>query len=158
MVASAFDLELSWVCVKESTFVANLASIYPKTTFLLWKPDLVLPPANFIFCSHLVPPRTNKVWKCEKLEVLFAAVEKLRFTQVWDWKSVPIPIKHSEVGGCSDMARINRAYVRRQAWLVDVKVVQKVPRMVSSFCKSHHIGIPVAKEMSRRNLNPLVHS
>jgi hypothetical protein len=98
------------------------------------------------------------VWKCENLEVLFAAVEKLRFTQVWDCKSVPIPIKHSEVGGCSDMTRIIRAYVRRQACLVDVKVVRKVPRMVSSFCKDNHIGIPVAKEMSRRNLTPLVHS
>jgi hypothetical protein len=138
--------------------VENLASLYPKTTFLRWEPDIVLPPVNFIFCSHWVPPLTNKVWKCEKLEVPFAAVEKLMFTQVWDWKSVPIPIKHSEVGGCSEMTRIIRAYVRRQAWLVDVKVVRKVPWMVSSFCKDHHIGIPVAKEMSRRNLTPLVHS
>jgi hypothetical protein len=157
-VESAFDVELSWLCVKQSTFVANLASLYPKTTFLMWEPDLGLPPVNFIFCSQWVPPLTNKVWKCERLEVIFAAVEKIRFTQVGDWKSVPIPIKHSEVGGCLDMTRIIRAYVRRPAWLVDVKVVQKVPRMVSSFCKDHHIGIPVTKERSRRNLTPLVHS
>jgi hypothetical protein len=157
-VESAFDVELSWLCVKESTFLDNLASLYPKTTFLMWEPDLGLPPVNFIFCSQCVPPLTNKVWKCERLEVLFAAVEKLRFAQVGDWKSVPIPIKHSELGGCSDMTRIIGAYVRRQAWLVDVKVVRKVPRMVSSFCKDHHIGIPVAKENSRRNLTPLVHS
>jgi hypothetical protein len=98
------------------------------------------------------------VWKCERLEVLFAAVEKLRFTQVGDWKTVPILIKHSEVGGCSDSTRIIRAYVRRPAWLVDVKVGRKAPRMVSSFCKYHHIGSAVAKERSRRNLTPQVHS
>jgi hypothetical protein len=157
-VESAFDVELSWLCVKESTFLDNLASLYPKTTFLMWEPDLGLPPVNFIFCSQWVPPLTNKVWKCERLEVLFAAVEKLRFTQVGDWKSVPISIKHSEVGGCSDTTRIIRAYVRRPAWLVDVKVVRKVPRMVSSFCKDLHIGIAVVKERSRQNLTPLVHS
>jgi hypothetical protein len=113
---------------------------------------------NFIFCSQWVPPLTNKVWKCERLEVLFAAVEKPRFTQVGDWESVPISIKHSEVGGCSDTTRIIRAYVRRPAWLFDVKLVWKVPRMVSSFCKDLHIGIAVVKERSRQNLTPLVHS
>jgi hypothetical protein len=55
-VESAFDVELSWVCVKESNFVANLASLYPKTTFLIWEPDLGLPPVNLIFCSQWVPP------------------------------------------------------------------------------------------------------
>jgi hypothetical protein len=82
-------------------------------------------------------------------EVLFAAVAKLIFTQVGDWKSVPISIKHSEVGGCSDSTRIISAYVRRSAWLVDMKVVRKAPGMVSSFCKDHHIGSAVAKERSR---------
>jgi hypothetical protein len=157
-VESAFDVELTWVCVKEATFVASLSSLYPKTNFLIWEPDLGLPPVNFIFCSQWLPPLTNKVWKCERLEVIFAAVEKLRFTQVGDWKSVPISIKHSEVGGCSDSTRIIRAYVRRPAWLDDMKVVRKAPRMVSSFCKDHHIGRAVAKESSRRILTPLVHS
>jgi hypothetical protein len=73
------------------------------------------------------------------------AVEKLRFTQVGDWKSVPILIKHSEVGGCSNSTRIIRAYVRRPVWLVDAKVVRKAPRMVSSLFKDHHIGSAVAK-------------
>jgi hypothetical protein len=130
-VESAFDVEVSWVCVKESAFVANLASLYPKTTFLIWEPDIGLPPVNFIFCSQWVPSLTNKVWKCERLEVLFAPVEKLILTQVGDCKSVTILIKHSEVGGCSDSTRIIRAYVRRPAWLVDAKVVRKAPRMVS---------------------------
>jgi hypothetical protein len=157
-VENAFDVELSWVCVKESTFVSNLASLNPKTTFLIWEPDIGLPLVNFIFCSQWVPPLTNKFWKCERLEVLFAAVEKLRFTQVGDWKSVPILIKHSEVGGCSYATRIIRAYVRRPAWLVDVKVVWKAPLMVFSFCKHHQIGSAVARERYRRNLTPLVYS
>jgi hypothetical protein len=113
---------------------------------------------NFISCSQWVPPLTNKVWKCARLEVIFAAVEKLRFTQVGDLKSVSIPIKHSEVGGCSDSNRIIRDYVRRPAWLAVTKVVRKAPRMVSSFCRDHHIGRAVAKERSRRNLTPLAHS
>jgi hypothetical protein len=30
---SAFDVELSWVCVKEATFVASLVSLYQKKNF-----------------------------------------------------------------------------------------------------------------------------
>jgi hypothetical protein len=79
-------------------------------------------------------------------------------TKAWYWKSVPIEIKHSDVGGCSDMKRVIRSFVRRQAWLVDVKVVKKGPIMVSSICKDHHSVTSVVKEASRRILTPQVHS
>jgi hypothetical protein len=49
------------------------------------------------------------------------------------------------------------AVMTRYAWLVDLKVVKKGPRMVSSFCKDHLFGILVAKEASRRTLIPQVH-
>jgi hypothetical protein len=111
-VESAFDLDLYCVCVRDATFVANLASLYPKTTFITWEPDIILPPVNFIFCSHWVPPLTNEVWKCDMLEVLFASVEKFWFIKFWDWKSVPIAIEHSDVGGCSDMKRVTSEFVR----------------------------------------------
>jgi hypothetical protein len=42
------------------------------------------------------------------LEVLFASVDKLRFTNAWDWKSVPITIKHSDMGWCYNMRRVIR--------------------------------------------------
>jgi hypothetical protein len=60
-VESAFDMHLEWTCVQEAIFLANLATIYPKTTFMVWEPELVLPPVNFIFCSHWLPPLTNKI-------------------------------------------------------------------------------------------------
>jgi hypothetical protein len=63
-VESAFDVDLEWVCVHEATFVANLAGLYPKKSFMVWEPELVLPPVNFIFCSHWLPPLTNEIWKC----------------------------------------------------------------------------------------------
>jgi hypothetical protein len=62
-VESAFDMDLAWVCVQEATFVANLAILYPKTTFMVWEPEFVLPPVNFIFCSHWLPPLINKIWQ-----------------------------------------------------------------------------------------------
>jgi hypothetical protein len=141
-------MDLAWLCVQEDTFVSNLARLYQITTFMVWEPELVLPPVNFIFCSHWLPPLTNNIWQCTRLEVLLVTLDRLRITKAWEWKYVPIEIKHSDVGGCSDMKLTIRAFVRRYAWLVDVKVVKKGPRMVSSFCKDHLFGTTVSKEAS----------
>jgi hypothetical protein len=81
-VEGAFDLDIEWVCVREATFVAYLMRIYPKTTFLTWRPDMVFPPVNFVFCSQWLPPLSNKIWHCEVLEVFFASAEKL-FINAW---------------------------------------------------------------------------
>jgi hypothetical protein len=111
-VEGAFDLDLYWVCVSEATCVANIVRIYPNPTFLMWKPDMVLPSVNFVFCSQWLPPLSNKIWHCEVLEALLESAEKFRFTKAWGWKSVSISIKHTGVGGCSDITRIIRAFVR----------------------------------------------
>jgi hypothetical protein len=58
---------------------------------------------------------------------------------------VSIEIKHSHVSGGIDMKRTIRVHVRRDDWLVDVKVVKNSPIMVFSFCKDHLFGISVAK-------------
>jgi hypothetical protein len=154
----AFDLDLEWVCVRKATLVANITRIYPKTIFLTWKPDMVLPPVNFIFCSQWLPPLSNKIWHCEALEVLFVSAEKFRFITAWAWESVPTSIKHDTVGGCSNMTRVIRAFFRQIAWLVDSKVLKQGPWMVSSFCKDHHFGVAVPTFDSSRMLTPQVHS
>jgi hypothetical protein len=74
LLATAFDLDLDWVCLKESFFVANLASIHPKVNFITWEIGVKLTPVNFVFCSQWIPPLTREVWKCETMEVLFVAV------------------------------------------------------------------------------------
>jgi hypothetical protein len=56
------------------------------------------------------------------------------------------------------MTSVSRAFVRRQSLLVDVKVAKRGPRMVSSFCHDHHVGVAVPKEVSRRTFMPQVHS
>jgi hypothetical protein len=71
---------------------------------------------------------------------------------------VYISIKHADVGGCSNINRIIRAFFRQTAWLVDLKVLNRGPRMVSSFCKDHHFGFAVPKVESRRILTPQVNS
>jgi hypothetical protein len=83
-VESAFDMDLDWVCLQEAIFVANLARLKPKTTFMVWEPEIVLPPVNFIFCSHWSPPLTNKIWRCSRFEVLLATLDKLHITKSWD--------------------------------------------------------------------------
>jgi hypothetical protein len=60
----AFDLDLDLVCAREATFMASLMIIYLKTTFLVWKPDMVLPPVNFVFCSQWLPPLSNNILHC----------------------------------------------------------------------------------------------
>jgi hypothetical protein len=157
-VEGAFDLDLEWVCVREAKFVANIMRIYPKNTFLTWKPDMVLPLVIFFFCSQWLPPLSNKIWHCEVLEVLFVSAEKFIFIKAWGYKSVPISIKHVDVGGCSNMTRVISDFVRKTAWLVDLKVLKRGPRIVSSFCKDHHFGVAVPTVESSRMLTPQAHS
>jgi hypothetical protein len=109
-VEGAFSLDLEWVCVSEATFVANLVRIYPNTTFIMRKPDMVLPPVNFVFCSQWLPLLSNKIWHCEVLEALLASAKKFRFSKAWGWKSVAIYIKHADVGDCSNITRSIRAF------------------------------------------------
>jgi hypothetical protein len=45
-VETAFD---DWMYLKESTFVANLASLYPKITFTTWEIGVTLPQVKFVF-------------------------------------------------------------------------------------------------------------
>jgi hypothetical protein len=90
LMETAFHLDLDWVCLKESTFVAKLSFLYPTVTFISWEIGVNLPPVNFVFCSQLILPLTHDVWKCKMLEVLFAAVHQLRFIKVLDWVAVPI--------------------------------------------------------------------
>jgi hypothetical protein len=130
-VEGDFHLDLEWVCVSEATFVDNLVRIYPTTTCIMWKPDMVLPPVNLVFCSQWLPPISNKIWHCEVLEALLASAEKFRFTKAWGWKSVAISIKHADVGGCSNATQIIRAFVRQTSWLIDLKVQKRGPRMGS---------------------------
>jgi hypothetical protein len=104
------------VCLKESTDVANLAIIYPTVTFISWEIGVKVPPVNFVFCSQWTPPLTHDVWKCEMLKVMFAAVQQLRFIIFLDWVAVPITINNSNVGGCSDMERSVRDFVRKRIW------------------------------------------
>jgi hypothetical protein len=104
---------------------------------------MVLSPVTFVFCSQWLPPFSNKIWHYEVLEVLFASAEKFRFIKAWGWKIVPISIKHADVGRCSNVTRVIRAFVQQTAWLVDLKVLKRGPRMVSSFCKDHHFGVAV---------------
>jgi hypothetical protein len=117
-VEGAFDLD------SDATFVANLVRSYPNTTFIVWKPDMVLPPVNFVFCSQWLPPLSNKIWHYEVLEALLASADKFIFTKAWGWKSVAISIKHADVGGCSNITRIIRAFVRQISWLVNLKVLK----------------------------------
>jgi hypothetical protein len=99
-----------------------------------------LPPVNFVFCSQWIPPLTHPVWKCEMLEVLFAVVHQLRFIKVLDWVVVPITIKHSDVGGCSAMQRVVRAFVKTKDMVVNLKTEKRPARSVASICKDHHYG------------------
>jgi hypothetical protein len=61
--------------------VANLVSLYPKTTSTMWEPKIILSPVNFVFYSQLLPPLSNKLWQCEALEVMSVLMEKLCFTK-----------------------------------------------------------------------------
>jgi hypothetical protein len=60
------------------------------------------------------------------LEVLFAAVQQLRFIKVLDWVAFPINIKHSDVGGCLAMERVVRAFVKTRDMVVNLKT-KKTP-------------------------------
>jgi hypothetical protein len=148
-VETAFHLDLDWVCLKVSIFIANLALLYSTVTLISWEIGVTLPPVNFIFYSQWTP-LTHEVWKCETLEVLFAAVHQIRFIKLLDWVAVPITITHSDVGGCSAMERVVRAFVKTKDMVVNLKTenarLDQLPRsvritiMVLKFRCRIHVG------------------
>jgi hypothetical protein len=156
-VETAFHLDLDWVFLKESTFVAKLSLLYTTLTFICWEIGVNLPPVNFVFCSQWIPPLTHNVWKCEMLEVLFAAVNQLHFNKVLYCVAVHINIKHYDVGGCSAMERVVRAFVKTKYMVVNLKTEKRPARSVASICKDHHYGFEVPVQESKRLLIPLVH-
>jgi hypothetical protein len=79
------------VCVSEATFVANIVRIYPNTTFLKWKPGMVLPPVYFVFCSQWLPPLSNKIWHCEVLEAFWRRPRSLDLPRPGDGKASLFP-------------------------------------------------------------------
>jgi hypothetical protein len=91
------------------------------------------------------------------LEVLFAAVHQIRSIKVLDWVAVPITIKHSDVGGCSAMERVVRAFVKTKDMVVNLITEKRPARLVASICKDHHYGFEVPVQESRRRLIPLIH-
>jgi hypothetical protein len=92
------------------------------------------------------------------LEVLLASAEKFKLTKAWGWKIVAISIKNADVGECSNINRIIRAFVRQTYWLVDLKILKRGPRIVSTFYKDHHFGVVVPTVESHIILTPQVYS
>jgi hypothetical protein len=85
------------------------------------------------------------------------AVHQLRFIKVLDWVTAPITIKHSDVGGCSAMERVVRAFVKTKDMVVNLKTEKRPARSVASICKDHLYGFEVPVQESRRRLIPLIH-
>jgi hypothetical protein len=77
----------------------------------------------------------HKIWKCETLEVIFAAVKNIQFLKVLDWVMVPITIKQYEVGVYLDTVRVVEAFVRTTNMVVDLKAEKLPQRSVASMCK-----------------------
>jgi hypothetical protein len=78
--------------------------------------------------------------------------------KVLDWVSAPITIKHYELGGCSDIERVVKAFVRTNNMVVDLKAEKRPPWPVASICKDHHYGIEVhvPVQESRSRLIPFI--
>jgi hypothetical protein len=74
---------------------------------------------------------------------MFAAVQKLRFIKLLDCVAVPINIKHSDVGGCSDMERVVRDFVRTKCMVVNLMHGQLLLSMkIASECITEMVCIP----------------
>jgi hypothetical protein len=60
-VETAFNLELEWICLQESTFFKALSSIYPKVKIIFWQTGVVLRPVEYLFFSQWPPPESHGI-------------------------------------------------------------------------------------------------
>jgi hypothetical protein len=74
-VETAFNLELEWLCLQETTHLEALSSLYPEVNIIVWKTGVILPPVEYLVSSLCLPPKSHWIWDDPALEFVFSSMK-----------------------------------------------------------------------------------
>jgi hypothetical protein len=101
-IESILNISITWICLQDSCFLQSLACLLPNVTFLEYTPNMLVPSVDYIFCSHMMPSKTQALWSDSRLKAAFVNILKPRFVVAGRWSCVPLELFHQEVGGSTD--------------------------------------------------------
>jgi hypothetical protein len=70
-IDSILNMSIPWICLQDSCFVQSLAGLLPNVTFLDYTPNMLVPSVDYIFCSHIMPSKTQALWSDYRLKAVF---------------------------------------------------------------------------------------
>jgi hypothetical protein len=118
---------------------------------------MLVPSVDYIFCSHMMPSKTQALWSEDRLKAVFVNILKPRFVVTGLWSCVPLDLFHQEVGGSTDVQCRLRVFTPMVLSLEGEDVKNSTPRGVCYFAHDH-LGVEVQGQASRQHRTPAVWS
>jgi hypothetical protein len=101
-IESILNMSITWICLQDSCFLHSFVCLLPNVTILEYTPNMLVPSVDYIFCSHMMPSKTQALWSDSRLKAVFVNILKPRFVVTGRWSCVPLELFHQEVGGSTD--------------------------------------------------------
>jgi hypothetical protein len=48
--------------LQESTYLDDLAILYPSVDIIIWKAGVIIPAVDYLFSSQWLPPKSRDIW------------------------------------------------------------------------------------------------
>jgi hypothetical protein len=78
-IDSILNISITWICLQDSCFVQSLASLLPNVTFLEYTSNMLVLSVHYIFCSHIMPSKTQASWFDSLLKAVFVKILKPKY-------------------------------------------------------------------------------
>jgi hypothetical protein len=122
----------------------------PNVTFLEYTPNMLVPSVDYIFCSHIMPSKTQALWSDYSLKAVFVNILKPRFVVTWRWSCVPLELFYQEVGGRKNLCRL-LVLTPMVLSLEGVDVKKSTPRGVCYITHGHSFGVELQGQAYRQH-------
>jgi hypothetical protein len=155
-IDSILNMSIPWICLQDSCFVQSLAGLLPNVTFLDYTPNMLVPSVDYIFCSHIMPSKTQASWSDSRLKAVFVKFLKLRYVVTGRWLCVPLELFHQYVGGSTDYQCHLRVFTPMVMSLEGMSVKKSTPGGVCSIAHDHNFGVEVQGQASHQHRTPTV--
>jgi hypothetical protein len=63
---------------------------------------MLVPSVDYIFCSHIMPSKTQALWSDSRLKAVFVNILKPSYAVTGRRSCVPLELFHQDVGGITD--------------------------------------------------------
>jgi hypothetical protein len=109
-----------------------------------------------VFCSHIMPSKTQALCSASWFKAVFVNILKPRYVATGRWLCVPLELFHQDMGGRTNYQCLLRVFTPMVLSLEGVSVKKPTPRGVCSITHDHHFGVELQGQASRQHRTPPV--